>query len=68
LTVLAVNVPLGGPGGMSEDQLKGHLGELLSETYGFLHYGFILPPFQLDAPKHRNEGTFVVMDGGYRLQ
>ena len=63
LTVLAVNVPPGGPDGISEDELEEHLGECLSETYGFLHYGFTLSPVSLDSPGHRRDWAGVaVMD------
>jgi hypothetical protein len=57
LNVLAINVPPSGPDGMSEDQLEEHLSERLSDTYGFLHYGFTLQPINLDGSRP---------DGGFR--
>ena len=53
LNVLAINVPTGK---MEGDQLSEHLGELLSDTYGFLHYGFEVHPINLDGS--RPEGGF----------
>lgn len=56
LNVLAINVPPGGPGGMSEDEVEEHLSDLLSETYGFLHDGFTIQGINLDG--QRPEGGF----------
>lgn len=53
LNVLAINVPPGGPGGMSEDEVESYLSELLSETYGFCHYGFTLRGIKLDDKNNR---------------
>jgi hypothetical protein len=55
INVLAVNVPYTLDG--DTEGMQQHLGELLSDAYGFMHYGFEFEPINLDG---------VRQDGGYR--
>lgn len=59
VNVLAINVP--GRDRFSENDIEFYLDVLLSETYGFLHYGFTLRGIKLDDPGTRQDKPWGVL-------